>query len=49
MLEIHEYVVSNIGHIENLVHWYSNKGGLTEGTYKCKDYEMLWSKVEEKS
>ena len=49
MYEIHEYVVSNIGYIENLVHWYSNKGGLTEGTYKCKDYEMLWVKVEEKS
>lgn len=48
MWGLHEYIVENIKYIESLVHWYSNKGGLKEGTYKCKDYEMIWSFVEDK-
>ena len=46
MWEMHSYIVNNIEYIESLVHWYSNKGGLTEGTYKCKDYEKIWSKMD---
>ena len=46
MWEIHGYIVENIKYIENLVHWYCNKGGLQVGTYKCKDYEMIWEKIE---
>lgn len=46
MWDLHEYISKNILYIESLVHWYSNKGGLTEGTYKCKDYDLIWQKVE---
>jgi len=42
MWDIHTYIVNNIEYIESLVHWYCNKGGLKEGTYKCKDYEKIW-------
>lgn len=42
MLDIHSYIVENIYWIEDLVHFYSNKGGLKAGTYTCKDYEKIW-------
>ena len=45
MLEIHSYLVNNIEYIEDLVHYYSNKGGLTEGVYQCKSNEKAWRKV----
>ena len=46
MWNLHEYIVDNIYYIENLVHYYANKGGLSPGIYKCKDYELLWTKVK---
>lgn len=33
MYDMHEYIMKNITDIENLLHYWSNKGGLTEGTY----------------
>lgn len=42
MWEIHSYVVDNIEYIEDLVHYYSNKGGLQVGTYECKPYNKIW-------
>ena len=45
MWDIHEYIMTNFLDIENLVHYYINKGGLTPGTYKCKTNEMIWKKV----
>lgn len=47
MWEMHEYILNNIGNIEELVHVYSNKGGLTPGTYKCKNNEHIWEKESE--
>lgn len=46
MFDLHTYIVDNIEYIEDLVHYYSNKGGLTEGTYKCKPYNKIWEKEE---
>lgn len=46
MLEMHMYIVDHIQDIEELVHWFSNKGGLTPGTYKCKSNERLWEKED---
>ena len=46
MYELHCYIVENIGYIENLVHYYSNKGGLKPGVYTCKDYQLLWTYKE---
>lgn len=47
MYELHCYIVENIGYIENLVHFYSNKGGLKPGKYTCKDYELIWKYEEQ--
>ena len=46
MWEIHSYIVDNIEYIEDLVHYYCNKGGLQEGVYKCKSNEKAWTKIE---
>lgn len=35
----HEFIVKNISVIETLVHYYSNKGGLTPGTYNTITFE----------
>lgn len=35
----HEFIVKNISIIETLVHYYSNKGGLTPGTYNTITFE----------
>ena len=48
MLDLHVKILNNLHYIEDLVHQFSNKGGLSEGTYKCKDYERIWSKINEK-
>jgi len=42
MWDIHTYIVDNIEYIEDLVHYYSNKGGLKPGTYKCKSNSKVW-------
>jgi hypothetical protein len=44
--ETHEYIVENLEFIEDLVHYYSNKGGLSEGTYKCHREAKDWVKLE---
>lgn len=33
MFDLHRFVMDNIETIENLIHYWSNKGGLTPGTY----------------
>lgn len=33
MFDIHEFVMDNLINIETLIHYWSNKGGLTAGTY----------------
>lgn len=44
MWEMHTYIIDHIQDIEELVHWFANKGGLTAGTYKCKSNERIWIK-----
>lgn len=39
IFDMHEFIVNNIDTIESLVHYYSNKGGLTPGTYNTITYE----------
>lgn len=46
MLGLHMYIVDHIVDIEELVHWFANKGGLKPGTYKCKSNERLWEREE---
>ena len=44
LVSIYDFIVNNLEYIESLVHQYVCNGGLTVGTYKCKDYEMFWTK-----
>lgn len=45
MYGLHMYIWENLNYIEDIVHQFSIKGGVTSGTYKCKDYERIWTKV----
>lgn len=45
MYGMHAYIIDNLEYIEDLVHQFVAKGGLTEGEYKCRDYERIWEKV----
>ena len=38
----------NLDLIEELVHQYTNKGGLVPGTYTCKTYDHIWKLKETK-
>lgn len=42
MKELHQYIVDNFFYIENLIHYYSTRGGLKVGEYTCKDNELIW-------
>lgn len=46
MWELHGYILEHIGDIEELVHQFCARGGLTEGTYKCRSNEHIWEKEE---
>lgn len=46
MLEIHKYITSNLFEIETLIHQFAICGGITAGSYKCKDNELLWTKID---
>lgn len=44
--EMREFIMSNIGYIEQLVHQMCNKGGLKPGvTYVCTDREGIWKEA----
>ena len=44
MLNLHKYIKDNLYYIETLIHQFATKGGLTKGTYSCKDNELIWTK-----
>ena len=44
MLDLHKYVVDNLFYIESLIHQYAANGGISLGTYKCRDCELIWEK-----
>ena len=46
MWGLYSDIVYNMEYIMDLVLYYSNKGGLTPGVYKCVTNTMKWSKVE---
>ena len=46
MWDMHCYILDNIGNIEELVHQFCIKGGLTAGTYKCKNYDHIWKRED---
>lgn len=46
MLDTYNYVSDNLPLIESLLHQMVTDG-VKPGHYRCKDYEMVWEKVEE--
>ena len=44
MMDLYQYISDNLFYIESLIHQFSVKGGLTKGTYKCIDNELIWEK-----
>lgn len=46
MIDIYNYVNENLYYIETLIHQYVVRGGITVGTYKALDNELIWEKCE---
>lgn len=46
MIDIYKYVNDNLYYIETLIHQYVVKGGISVGTYKALDNELIWEKCE---
>lgn len=46
MIDIYKYVNENLYYIETLIHQYVVKGGISVGTYKALDNELIWEKCE---
>lgn len=49
MMELDKYINENLLNIEEILHQFCLKGGLTVGKYVCKDYQHIWHRVEEES
>ena len=47
MLSAHTFVMENLRAIEEIVHQFVVKGGITAGTYKCDHKIRLWEKENE--
>ena len=45
MLSLFVYIQENFYYIETLIHQFVIKGGLSEGTYKALDNELIWEKI----
>jgi hypothetical protein len=45
LLSTHKYIVDNLYYIEMLIHQFVVKGGITAGTYKAKDNDLIFEKV----
>ena len=43
----YDYIVNNMEFLISLILYFSDKGGLTPGTYRCVAEEKEWSKVAE--
>jgi len=44
--ELYTTIIENIEPIEELVHQFSNKGGLVPGVYVSKGYDHIWRKQQ---
>ena len=49
MVELDKYINENLLNIEEILHQFCLKGGLTAGKYVCKDYQHIWHRVEDES
>ena len=47
MLKLYDYLSSNLYWIEQLIHQFVIKGGITPGTYKCLTTDCIWEKIDE--
>ena len=43
LLDTHFFVIDHLDEIEEIVHQMILKGGVKVGTYKCKDWQRIWS------
>lgn len=46
MLDIYNYISDNLCSIEEIIHQFATKGGVSVGTYKTKTNELIWEKVD---
>jgi hypothetical protein len=44
--DLYEFITENMEYLFNLLIYYTDKGGLTPGTYKCNPILKDWTKVE---
>lgn len=42
MLGLHKYILDNIEYIEEILHQFCTKGGLSAGVYSCKSNQRIW-------
>jgi hypothetical protein len=42
MYGMHSYIIDNLEYIEEIVHQFCARGGVREGTYKCKSNQRIW-------
>lgn len=49
MVELDKYIDENLLNIEEILHQFCLKGGLTVGKYVCKDYQHIWHRIEDES
>lgn len=47
MEELDKYINDNLLNIEEIMHQFSDRGGLTPGMYVAKDYQHIWTKEAE--
>ena len=47
LLGVHFSVYNNIVYIEQILHQFCWKGGITPGTYECKENEYFWTRKED--
>ena len=46
MEEMDKYINNNLLYIEEIIHQFSDRGGLTPGMYVAKDYQHIWTRED---
>ena len=46
MWDLYSYIWENMTYIMSLVLYQTSRGGITPGTYKCKDTVREWTKID---
>jgi hypothetical protein len=44
--DLYDYITNNMEYLFSLLIYYTNKGGLTPGTYKCNPRIKEWTKID---